>query len=417
MRYAFTNGVMLDGTKQMEPRMHQVILTRDDKIEQIVSEDQIPRGYDVVDLQGQYIMPGLIDLEVTLGADGMNPARQRALGSLLSDTKIAKKKSMKGYERRAETLLKSGVTTAFTMGSADGFDSSLRDKIRTGEAMGPRLLTSGEVIVNDGGFLERAAMRKAVTIPECEGAVDLNHGQGADYITMALNASVRQGASCTSEAPYVRAVVDEAHQLGMKAALVCIDQAAIKTALKCGADFIVHGARPDVEIMDLFTASDTVLLTGLSSYIPYTLDAAEDLKLTPEDQGTGYRVLQGIVSCIKAALSEDLPVGLASGSGRRLTTHYDFWRELVYFTQCGASPEKALYSATLGNATLCGLGHITGSIQIGKSADMIVTKISPLEDLTTLRDVTMVVSRGRLVTDTAIRKNDRHDALLDTLIG
>ena len=77
----------------------------------------------------------------------------------------------------------------------------------------------------------------------------------------------------------------------------------------------------------------------------------------------------------------------------------------------------ALYTATLRNAQLAGVGDITGSIEPGKSADFIVTKQSPLEDLRALQHLELVVCRGRTVKKPSPKRNKTVDALLDPYLA
>ena len=96
----------------------------------------------------------------------------------------------------------------------------------------------------------------------------------------------------------------------------------------------------------------------------------------------GKIVFDGVVESAKTALANGIPVGLGNDVGCPYITQYDFWRELCYFHKyCGVSNRFALYTATLRNAQLAGIGDVTGSIAPGKSADFIVTRENPLEDL------------------------------------
>ena len=84
------------------------------------------------------------------------------------------------------------------------------------------------------------------------------------------------------------------------------------------------------------------------------------------------------------------------------------WREVHYFVKyCGVSPEYALYSATLGNARIVGIDGETGSIDAGKSADFIVCASNPLEDFSVLRNLDLVVFRGRAFPKPRIKKNQK----------
>ena len=90
-----------------------------------------------------------------------------------------------------------------------------------------------------------------------------------------------------------------------------------------------------------------------------------------------------MVESARTALANGIPVGLGNDVGCPYVTQYDFWRELCYFHKyCGVSNQFALHTATLRNARLAGVGDVTGSIEAGKSADFIVTRRNPLDDLT-----------------------------------
>ena len=113
------------------------------------------------------------------------------------------------------------------------------------------------------------------------------------------------------------------------------------------------------------------------------------------EQYNASLVFEGIVACSKAALAASVPVALGNDVCCPWITQYDFWRELVYFCKfIGVSEAFALHSATLVNAQVAGIGELTGSLEVGKHADMIVTTKNPLEDLSTLRAVKHVVRDG-----------------------
>ena len=128
----------------------------------------------------------------------------------------------------------------------------------------------------------------------------------------------------------------------------------------------------------------------------------------------GKIVFDGVVESAKTALANGIPVGLGNDVGCPYITQYDFWRELCYFHKyCGVSNRFALYTATLRNAQLAGIGDVTGSIAPGKSADFIVTRKNPLEDLRALQHLELVVCRGRAVKKPSPKRRKEVDALLD----
>lgn len=111
-----------------------------------------------------------------------------------------------------------------------------------------------------------------------------------------------------------------------------------------------------------------------------------------------------MVAGTKAALENGVKVGLGTDTGCPYTTHYNMWRELKYFTKyVGVTPEFALYTATLGNAEIAGLDAITGSIEVGKSADILVADKNPLDDFKNMAVPYMVVARGKVYKEKPVK--------------
>ena len=135
------------------------------------------------------------------------------------------------------------------------------------------------------------------------------------------------------------------------------------------------------------------------------------------EQYNGNVVFEGIIDCAKAALANDIPVVLGNDVGCPWITQYDFWRELYYFHKyVGVSNAFALYTAAKRNAELAGIGHLTGSIEKGKAADLIVTAENPLEDLRALRNLELVVARGNVIEHPVIKKRKQVEAELDKFL-
>ena len=125
-------------------------------------------------------------------------------------------------------------------------------------------------------------------------------------------------------------------------------------------------------------------------------------------------MFEGIIDSAKEALKHGIPVGLGNDVGCPYITQYDFWRELFYFHKyCGVTNRFALYTATLQNARLMGIDDITGSIEAGKCADLIVTKGNPLDDLTSLRTLERVIYRGHEIVNPKIKRKQVVDQELD----
>ena len=192
----------------------------------------------------------------------------------------------------------------------------------------------------------------------------------------------------------------------------------MKAALENGVDSIEHGARMDEETIRLYKERGAFLCTTISPALPYALFDPAVSGASEKDQYNGRIVFDGVVESAKTALANGIPVGLGNDVGCPYITQYDFWRELCYFHKyCGVSSRFALYTATLRNAELAGVGAETGSIAVGKSEDLIVTARNPLEDLSALRRLELVVCRGRLIRRPAPKRKKEIDALLDPYLA
>ena len=127
--------------------------------------------------------------------------------------------------------------------------------------------------------------------------------------------------------------------------------------------------------------------------------------------------LKCIIDCAKVCLENNIPVGLGTDTGCPYITHYDMWRELYYFHKyCGVSNRFALYTATKRNAEIAGIDDCVGTIDIGKEADMIVTKDNPLNSLEALRHVSMVITKGKVVENPRVKKMKKVEETLDKFL-
>lgn len=149
MKYAFCGGKLLDGTREMQPREGLVLRTDGDRITDIVPEGTDLTGYEVVDLKGGYLMPGLINMHVHLAGSGKPQKKQRdneKLVKTILSTGLTRKVAYGMVAGFAKEELFSGVTTIRTVGGLADFDTRLRDDIRAGRRVGPRILAANEGI-------------------------------------------------------------------------------------------------------------------------------------------------------------------------------------------------------------------------------------------------------------------------------
>ncbi|MBQ1900028.1 MAG: amidohydrolase family protein [Erysipelotrichaceae bacterium] len=415
MKYAFINGIILDGTRDMEPVKGKTILVSIDKIIDIIDGNAADPTYETIDLQGSYIMPGLINMHVHLAGNGKPQKKQRdntKLVKLLFSNPISAAVAHSMVRNYAKLELLSGVTTIRTVGGLKDLDTRVRDEIKEGKCIGPRIVASNQGISVPHGHMAGSVAICANSIQEAKDQVDTLKKQGADFVKLMITGGVLDAkekgtpGEMKMKPEMIKEVCDYAHSLGYIVAAHVESPEGVKIALQNGVDSIEHGAKPDEETIRLFKERNAFLCTTLSPALPYALFDRKVSNASEVEQYNGNLVFEGIIECSKAALENDIPVALGNDVGCPWVSQYDFWRELVYFHKyVGASPKLALHTATARNAKLLGLDDVTGTIEKGKCADLIVTTGNPLEDLCALANVRMVMSMGRLIRDPSFRKN------------
>ena len=426
MKYAYINGKILSGDKDMQVKQGLVIVTEGEKITDIVKE--VPKSPDmkVVDLEGRYIMPGLINMHVHLAGNGKPQKKQRdneKLVKTLMGTALSRAVAYKVVSDFARTELLSGVTTIRTVGGLGDFDTRLRDEIAAGKRVGPRILAANEGISVPGGHMAGSVAVAAHSIDEALKQLEHAGNEKVDLVKLMITGGVLDAkekgvpGELKMKPEMVKAVCDRAHAAGYKVAAHVESPEGVKVALANGVDSIEHGAKPDDEMIRLFKEKNAFLCTTISPAVPYALFDRSLTNATEVEQYNGNIVFDGIVECAKAALANDIPVVLGNDVGCPWITQYDFWRELCYFHKyTGVSNAFALYTATKRSAELAGIGDITGSIEKGKCADMIVTKDNPLDRLEALRHVDMVIARGRVIDSPKIKVNSLVERKLDKFL-
>ena len=424
MKYAFTNGIILNGNEDMTPEAGLTVLVSEDKIVRIAPDKECDTtGYEVIDLKGKYLLPGLVNLHVHIPASGKpkkKPTDARKLVRLVTSNALTRKYAEIMYKSYVKTELMSGVTTLRSVGGIETYDTWIRDLIKAGKVDWPRILAGDMAVSVPGGHMAGSLAYEAHSAEEAAAFVRKIAEDKPDLIKLMITGGVldaeKRGEPGELKMPadFVRAACDEAHRLGLKVAAHVESPEGVKVALRNGVDTIEHGAEPDEEMIALFRERGAAHVATLSPALPFALFDRELIGASEVQQYNGKIVFDGIIDCARACLAAGIPVGLGTDTGCPYITHYDMWREVNYFQKyCGVTNAFALYTATLGNAKIAGLDGELGSIAPGKCADLIVTVQNPLEDLKALRNVSMVVSRGEIVDISGLKKYPDCEAELD----
>ncbi len=326
-------------------------------------------------------------------------------------------------EGYAKTELMSGVTTIRTVGGVENVDSDIRDRIAKGKIIGPRILASNMAISVSGGHMAGSLAYTARSAKEARSLVKRIAKDHPNLLKLMITGGVldakKRGEPGELKMPaeMVKAACEEAHALGLKVAAHTESSEGVEVALRNGVDTIEHGAHPTAEIMNLFQQRHASLVATLSPALPYALFDRAISHASELEQYNGKVVFEGIIKCVKACLESGIPVGLGTDTGCPYVTHYNMWRELLYFCEyCGVSAQFALYTATKQNAEIAGIADQCGTIEAGKCADMIVTRNNPLADLQTLRHVSMVIANGKIIKNPKVKKMPQVEKELDRFL-
>lgn len=416
----------------MQVQEGQVILVENERITEILPAEEAGKrnlkasGYEEIDLQGKYILPGLINMHVHLAGNGKPQKKQRDNEALVKKimsnglTKAIAYNMVCGF---AKDELYSGVTTIRTVGGLGDFDTRLRDDIAAGKKPGPRILAANEGISVPGGHMAGSVAIAAGSIEEALQHLEIVKAQKVDLVKLMITGGVLDAkekgvpGELKMAPEMVKAVCDKAHAMGYKVAAHVESPKGVKVALQNGVDSIEHGAKADEEMIALFKEHNAFLCTTLSPALPYALFDRSITNASEVEQFNGNVVFEGIIDCAKAAIANDIPVVLGNDVGCPWITQYDFWRELYYFHKyVGGSNTFALYTATCRGAEMAGIGDITGTLESGKCADMIVVEKNPLEDIRALRNVDMVVSQGKVLRSPKVKKKQIVETELDKFL-
>ena len=428
MKYAFVNGIILDGKKDMQPVTGKAVLTDGNRIVDIVSDLAALQGYEIIDLKGAYLLPGLIDLHVHLALSGKPPKPKKddkatdyeKLYKILTGNALIRAAARQLVASYARTEVMSGVTTIRTVGGVLDFDAQVRDLIREGKLIGPRIIASNTGISVPGGHFAGSIATAVETPDEAKELVRQIAATKPDLIKLMITGGIMDSDAegtpgvLKMSPEIVKAACDEAHKLGYVVAAHTESTEGVKVALENGVDTIEHGAELSDELVKLFKERKAADICTLSPAIPYALCSLEESHAVPAAKKNGQIVLDGIIAGAKTCIENDIPVGLGSDVSCPFVVHYNFWRELCYFHKyIGRSTQETLHRATLGNAAIAGVDKETGSIEAGKCADMIVVKENPLENLATLRNVSMVIANGNLIREPRHKQMKEIDEVLD----
>jgi imidazolonepropionase-like amidohydrolase len=401
---------LLDGSGDL-PLEHAAVLMEGGTIVRIGRQAEVhaPEGaaVDEVDYGVATILPGLVDAHTHLvapgdGTRGDDVAQERDDILLLQAAK------------NARTVLHSGVTTARENGAKHQIAFALREGIRRGLAVGPRLVICGRPVTMTGGHMGYFGS-EADGVDGVRAEVRKLLKEGADYIKIvATGGSTRTSdpnrASYT--VPELQAITDEAHRHGRLTAAHCTSAQGVANCLDAEVDMIIHCSFTEPDGTYRFRPDLVERLIAAHAWVNPTLYVVkatiERIQQKREREGSLTPALERELDQSRRALEVKIEaVGRMIEAGVLMIAGSDspwgwyapgeFVHEIHLLAHAGLSNRQAMVAGTASAADSMGVGEIAGRLAPGRQADVLVVAGDPITDLTTLWNVLDVYQNGQRV--------------------
>ncbi len=380
---------------------HPAVFITDGRITSVADARTVKWGSNVkhIDLQGQTILPGLIDMHVHLTslAEIGGYRSLQYTDSFWQAVGVA----------NAKKTLEAGFTSVRNVGSADFGDVGLREAIDGGWIVGPRITAAAYAIGATGGHCDDNSLppsldKKQPSVinspDEARAKVRWLHKYGAQVIKICATGGVFSlgdsvgGQQLSLEE--MKAIADEAHLLEIRVAAHAHGDKGIRTAILAGIDTIEHASLASDETiklaaerrtwfsMDIYN-DDYILATG-------TANGTEQESLDKE-KIIGLKQRQTFQRAVKAG------VPMVFGSDAGVYPHGDNGKQFAKMVQWGMTPLQAIRAATSNAADALGRTEDVGAIAVGRYGDMVAVTGDPLADVTLLEHPSAVIKGGERV--------------------
>jgi imidazolonepropionase-like amidohydrolase len=380
---------------------HPVIVVGDDeKIQQIGSGTRVnaPAGTKRIDLPGETLLPGLIDMHVHMNS---LPEIGGYQGYKYTDSFWS---AIGSYNARKD--IDAGFTTVRNVGSPDFDDVGLMQAIDSGYVVGPRIIPATYLLGATGGHCDDGGLPPSydkkgpaivTSVDEAREKVRWVHKYGAQVIKICATGGVFSlgDAVGAQQLSYeeMKAIADEAHRLGLKVAAHAHGDSGIHDAILAGVDTIEHASlASDATIqlakqhgtwfdMDIYN-DDYILATG-------TANGTEQESLDKERM-VGKAQRETFRRAVKAG------VKMIFGTDAGVYPHGDNGKQFAKMVEWGMTPLQAIQAATSSASEALARADV-GAIETGRYGDMVAVRGDPLTDIRLLEHVDAVVKGGRLV--------------------
>ena len=369
-----------------------------------VGDAAVPPGAKVIDLGDATLLPGFIDAHTHIASNHDDNWAQGFYENML---RFPTEQSFHAA-RNAKLTLEAGFTTVREVGAPDFVDIALRNAIRDGLTEGPRMLVAGHAIGSTGGHCDNAPFPPERVAPlgprdgvcngaeQCRLATREQMKYGADVIKICASGGVLSEADPV-DVPQLtpeelRAIVSEAHTWGRKVAAHSHGDLAAKLAVEAGVDSIEHGSFLTTPTLQLMKSKGTYLVPTRMTQV-WVVEKADSY---PPQIGAKARAAGAAhEKMFRDALRVGVPIAL--GTDAAVYPHGLNAQEFGDMVDLGMTPAAALLTSSQGSAKLLGIEGETGTLEAGKSADIVAVPGNVLENIRATQKPLLVMKQGAVV--------------------
>ncbi|MGA2342499.1 MAG: amidohydrolase family protein [Steroidobacteraceae bacterium] len=372
----------------------------DGRIASVGTQDgEFPTGARHIDLPGMTLLPGLIDMHTHITVE---PRYSGYRGLEFTDNFW----TVVGVANAKKTL-EAGFTTIRNVGSENFDDVAIKQGIEQGFIPGPRIVPATYAIGATGGHCDATEFPPSVTVPspqiangpdEMRAMVRKLHKYGAEVIKFCGTGGVFSKTDTVGGQQYslveMKALVEEAHMLGLKVAVHAHGTSGIKDAIRAGVDTIEHASLADDEAFALAKQHGTYFTMDIYND-DYILAEGEKNGMFKEslakERVIGLKQRQTFQAALKAG------VKLIFGTDAGVYPNGDNAKQFATMVTWGMTPMQAIQAATASAAEALGRTADVGAIAVGRYGDLIAVAGDPLKDVTVLQAVPFVMKGGAVI--------------------